>query len=91
MFFPEFSRTDARLRELRLQVEAGQKPDHNLVATVTETLQRLNQYSLDLTRQMLLEARRDRHILEDTLDVTEENAPQLSYGRVLKALVEPLP
>ena len=91
VFFPEFSKTDARLRTLRQQVEAGNEPNSSVVSAINTTLRNLNQYSLDLIREMLQEARRDRHVMDDTLDVTEENAPQLSYGRVLKALVEPLP
>jgi hypothetical protein len=91
VFFPAFSKIDSQLAILRRSVEAGRNADPTTSRQVRATLNTLGKHALDLVRDMLRETKNDRDILDDRLPVTAENAPRLSYGRLIKALVQPDP
>lgn len=86
---PSFRKTDSLLRRNRLTIEAGNPSNKTLSREIVHELDDLNRVSLDVFREMLKEARKDRNIMDEKVAISEENIDQISYGRLFKALLQP--
>ena len=86
---PSFINIDSWLRRQRQAIESGDAHDVTVSRQIRSELHELNRISLDVSREMLKEARKDRNIMDEKVAITEENIDHISYTRLLKALVQP--
>lgn len=88
-FFPKFLAIDGLLRKQRIRVQGGSPTSADTSAEIRAMLHDLNQRGINLIRDMLARALRDRNIVDEVIKISEENIEHLSLRRLLKALVEP--
>lgn len=88
VYYPFFAQIDALLRTQRLAVERGEAHSSKISARIASLLRELNREGLDLTREMLKQARRDRNIMDEKVPISEANLEHLSYRRLFKALLQ---
>lgn len=86
---PSFVTIDTLLRRRRILVEAGSPINGARSLEIRQILHELNRVSLDVFREMLKEARKDRNIMDEKVSITENNIDHISYGRLIKALLHP--
>lgn len=86
---PSFVAVEALLRRQRLLVEGGKVPSAVLSREVRTTLDYLNRLALDVFRKAMKKARKERNIVDEKVSISEGNIEHLSYGRLLKSLVQP--
>ena len=86
---PIFVRIDGMLRKQRLLAETEGSLNKLRSKEIREALDQLNRLSLNVFREMLKDARKDRNIVDEKVDISEENIDHISYSRLFKSLLQP--
>jgi hypothetical protein len=86
---PTFATLDSLLRKQRLLVENERPVSPATSRSIRSALDDLNRVSLDVFREMLKIAEKDRNIMDEKVAISEENVDHISYGRLFKSLVQP--
>lgn len=86
---PSFLTVEMLLRKQRLRVEQGQIASPEISKSVRSTLDGLNRLALDVFREALKEAQKDRNIMDEKVEITEANIDHISYSRLFKSLFQP--
>jgi len=88
-FFPLFAEIDALLRRQRIHVQGSKKATKATSVKINTLLHAIDRRSIDLSRDLIRVSKRDRDILDETMDIKLANFEHISYPRLLKAIFQP--